>query len=495
MISKNTAEDLLDEIYNDKKHGEHSQNPHCDIGETSISYYNQEKPQWEIENTVIRICGVDESNSLANIQQQSSNPQKLDPSSAYKTSKVRRTEYSMRSVLGQCSNPSASQDSAFGSMTDGEISRASSFKLSSFQSISSPIDEGVEDSTESRFLRSNDAHNYNMKSSCSTYSKLKTSSIQSLNNLDVNAQSTLPVSTVGALNYSDLPKLMVNDDNYVFTSSPKQKCGLNDYFSHKNRVSSFEDLSLNSGFLREACKKQSRSLEQEERRIETAFTPIILSNVCTKNEYENYQNTGVSDLFETTSTEKRSTIWKNSITKKPDDKASEKSNDKPKVINERDSDHQDIKINVSDDEIDEIVSMRASGDETARNLIQQRLRISFNLSKFKQNAIAESVNIDTSSESSAHERVKHSNSSNENDDSNVLNSTNTSTSNDGCYSDEETSSSLTESLLETPSIEDVRKFVKSFDSEDKSNGSIVSGELAPLLGIEMQSMSSSTDPE
>lgn len=353
-------------------------------------------------------------------------------------------------------------------MTDGEMSRASSFKLSSFQSISSPIDEGVEDSSDIRFSRSNDekiSQISNRESYCSSYSHLQQ----------------------GTKNLSDVPKLMVNDDNYVFTSSPKQKLDICDFFPHKNRVSSFEELSLNSGFPRDACKIQSRSLEQEERRIDTAFSPINLSSMCTKNENEN---------LDIKSSEKRSTMWKNSFIKKNETRIKESNECEVKDFEKVRIGQKDA--NKSNEEFENIKYLDTIQDEaSSSDLIQhQRLRISFDLSKFKQNAI-ESINIDTSSESSANECVKLSSSFHENDESNILNSTTTSTSNEGFYSDEESlSSSLTESLLETPSIEDVRKFVKSFDSEDKSNGSTVSnGELAPLLGIEMQSMSSSTDPE
>lgn len=82
-----------------------------------------------------------------------------------KNSKSRRMEYSMmrsgiRRSAGEeganfklqvSANPS--QDSAFGSMTDGDVSIGSmSFRLNSFQSISSPIDEGVEDFDEDNLV-------------------------------------------------------------------------------------------------------------------------------------------------------------------------------------------------------------------------------------------------------------------------------------------------------------------------------------------------------
>lgn len=106
---------------------------YCDNGESSST----SKHQLSVEDreTVIRISSFD-SNNLSNILQKQSNnsqfsQQSLDPSSAYKNSKTRRSEYSMRGIKLGCSNPS--QDSAFGSRESDE-SRASSFKLSSFQS-------------------------------------------------------------------------------------------------------------------------------------------------------------------------------------------------------------------------------------------------------------------------------------------------------------------------------------------------------------------------
>lgn len=429
---------------------------------------------WEPENTVIRISSFEESISASNVLQKpsTSNPQKLDPSSAYKTSKTRRSEYSMRGTMGQCSNPS--QDSAFGSMTDGECSRASSFKLSSFQSISSPIgelDEGVEDILENKLP---------IENSCVANSQLENFT-RSLHNLDSNVSPNSGVHAAAYVKetYSELPRLMVNDDNYVFTSSPIRKCGLNDPFGQKLRVSSFDNLSISSNAMRDACKKQSRSFE-EEQRIETAFTP--LSNVS----YDNQRNTDQKkqNIVLSNSTNKLSVISRDNFTKKTS-------------VRKYDNESHDLKQTKIEyhDELD-------SGNigEPACSFIQRRIRTDrtlFSLSKFKQNAIAESITFDTSSDSSsAHETTKKSNSSNECDDSNIQNTTVTSTINDEFYSDGEESSSLSESLLKTPSIEDVRKFVNFFDSEDKSNASTGSGEeAAPLLGIEMQSLSSSTDPE
>ena len=140
-MSSSDDEDLLDEIIITTE-------THYDPMQVSPIHYCDTKT--ECKNTVIRISSFEESGcSSSGMHQQYYHPensQTLNPSSACKNSKMRRSEYSNKSTR-QGSNPS--QDSAFGSIsTDGELSRASSFKLSSFQSMSSPIDEGVEDILE-----------------------------------------------------------------------------------------------------------------------------------------------------------------------------------------------------------------------------------------------------------------------------------------------------------------------------------------------------------
>jgi hypothetical protein len=508
------SEQHLDEIIVSTIDSEISPIHYCDNAEASTSssaaaLRNQLSVDGE-RNTVIRISSFDEaSTSLSIIQkQQSNNPQSLDPSSAYKNSKMRRTEYSMRGIKIGCSNPS--QDSAFGSMTDGELSRASSFKLSSFQSVSSPIDEGVEDvlledtidiASGMKFIDSN--------SSCSSPCATNDNFTQSLNDLNLPG----PSSTTNSLRTSNIketciyldpqiPKLMVNDGNYIYTSSPIRKCATSEVFSQKYRVSSFEDMSSNSNHLlrSQVCKKQSRSFE-EEQRIESAFTPITsTSNSLERREKRKSTRSPVNRHFTATMTGKeRSIMWKDSFLKCNKNNITIKSNESICDLSEETDAQKRSSVSISEvgtDEDDTSVensSMEMSSTTTQSLRKFRNDRLLFNLAKFKQNAIAESVALDTLSESSSKENKKHSNSSSSNDESNIYNATITSTTNDECNSEEDCSS-LTESLLKTPSIEDVRKFVKSFDSEDGSN-SACNSEAAPLLGIEMLSISSSTDPE
>lgn len=407
----------------------------------------------------------------------------------------------MRGIKLGSSNPS--QDSAFGSMTDGELSRASSFKLSSFQSVSSPIDEGVEDVTEDKngeCSLSNVASSLKFidsNSSCS--SPCPDNFTQSLNDLNIPGPSSslnpLHVTNIReTCIYLDPPKLIVNDDsspNYIYTSSPIRKCATTEVFSQKYRVSSFEDMALSSHHLKnQVSKKQFRSFE-EEQRIESAFTPI--------NSREERRRMSPIRHFTTSMTGKeRSTLWKDSFLKCNKNNLTIKSNEsinelelKASGRNQPTTKQEDS--NDDDDEDDNETSVEnssaadVSSTQSSRRVRSDRLM--FSLAKFKQNAIIESVALDTLSESSRSRNKKLSNSSSSNDD----NTTITSTTNDECNSEEECSS-LTESLLKTPSIDDVRKFVKGFDSEEGS-GSVHNSEEAPLLGIEMLSLSSSTEPE
>lgn len=163
-------------------------------------------------------------------------PNQLTTTSASKNSKSRRMEYSMRGMKLDVSNPS--QDSAFGSMTDGDISVASSsFRLNSFQSVTSPIDEGVEDLTESRETQ--------------------------------DPPQKLPSTCL------EPPILLVNDQCSIYTTSPLRRGGTVEVFSQKYRVSSFEDVPKTCQGLKRD-KYTFRSFE-EERRIDLAFAPITKS--------------------------------------------------------------------------------------------------------------------------------------------------------------------------------------------------------------------------
>lgn len=183
-------------------------------------------------------------------------------------------------ILG-LSNPS--QDSAFGSMTDGESSRASSFKLSSFASMNSPIDEGVEDllaegtsgsgqqdtiATTMAGLKyidsagSSPCHDHHGVASCSR---------------DISPNHSVP-------RYLEPPKLIINNHSssttntsLCYTSSPLRKCATTEVFSQKYRVSSFEDMSYSSRVANKSIKNSSRKIFrsfEEERRIDSAFMPI-----------------------------------------------------------------------------------------------------------------------------------------------------------------------------------------------------------------------------
>ncbi|CRK93840.1 CLUMA_CG007367, isoform A [Clunio marinus] len=493
---------------------------YCDNGEASTSTGQRHQLPIDDKGTVIKISSFDESTSSHHIlQKQSSNPQcsqqSLDPSSAYKNSKTRRTEYSMRGIKIGCSNPS--QDSAFGSMTDGELSHASSFKLSSFQSVSSPIDEGVEDINEDKnrdnsistiasslkFIDSN--------SSCSSPCPDKFT--QSLNDLDIAGPSNINPLHVTNIRetciFLDPPKLIVNDDstgNYIYTSSPIRKCATTEVFSQKYRVSSFEDMALNSNHLKHQVNKKAFRSFEEEQRIESAFTPI-------KSSGEKVLELPIKHFTSTMTGRERSILWKDSFLKcnknnltikskesiceLETDDAKEACGSQQATIVKADSNEDNNDDDNDDDDETSIeyssASITAEMSSTQSSRRARSDRLSFSLARFKQNAIIESVALDTLSESSNSKVKKHSNSSSSNDESNVDNTTITSTTNDECNSEEECSS-LTESLLKTPSIDDVRKFVKSFESEEGS-GSVGNSEEAPLLGIEMLSISSSTEPE
>lgn len=248
----------------------------------------------------------------------------------YKNSKSRRLEYSLKCLKYGRSNPS--QDSAFGSLTDGDLSiGSSSFRLSSFQSISSPIDEGVEDIIIATTTAGNET--------CLELATIPTSSIVSNdsaistpcrdgspNNFLIIDEPSTPVpiinfpsipSTSSTVNNStpcirpqqfpvslspkifvttnssssslsstanlqfDPPKILVNDQNSIYTTSPSKRSGTIEVFSQKYRVCSFEDMSPSkrtasgsSKNLRNVNRMAFRSLE-EERRIDSAFIPII----------------------------------------------------------------------------------------------------------------------------------------------------------------------------------------------------------------------------
>lgn len=484
---------------------------YCDnIGEpsTSSSYHQMHQLSIDEKNTaVIRISSFEESPSSSSsqhvLQKQSSQQQQhqsssLDPSSAYKTSKIRRTEYSMRGIKIGCSNPS--QDSAFGSMTDGELSRASSFKLSSFQSVSSPIDEGVEDILEEKQHSASFKYIDTSNSSCSCSPCPNDNFTQSLNDLNVPGPSPHHLNPLHVTNiketciYLDPPKLIVNDHstgNFIYTSSPIRKCATTEVFSQKYRVSSFEDMAASTSNLA-VSKKPFRSFE-EEQRIESAFKPV--------EQPRKFSLSGMTG-------KERSTLWKDSFLKCNKNNLTIKSNEsiydaiavqvEEKIENNEvvdDEEEEEEEIHALDSSLS--ATPEVSSTQSSRRTRSDRLL--FSLAKFKQNAIIELDTLSDIGSSSKNKQSSNSCSSSNDDESNIDNTTITSTTNDDtceCNSEEEECSSLTESLLKTSSShDDFRKFVKSFDSEDTSHSISNNGEeKTPLLdGIEMLSITSSTD--
>ncbi|XP_070144039.1 uro-adherence factor A isoform X2 [Drosophila kikkawai] len=261
----------------------------------------------------------------------------------YKNSKSRRLEYSLKCLKYGRSNPS--QDSAFGSLTDNDLSiGSSSIRLSSFQSISSPIDEGVEDiiiatttggnetclelatiprsmvsqdsaisspcreSSPNNFLHIDDAMSgtgsTSSGSNCGSYGNIRpqqfpvslspkilvtatsnssSSSLASNSNAGQGqAQSQVQAPGQGHPQQQqqqqfDPPKILVNDQNSIYTTSPSKRSGMIEVFSQKYRVSSFEDMSpkrtSDKQHLKHVNRLAFRSLE-EERRIDNAFLPM-----------------------------------------------------------------------------------------------------------------------------------------------------------------------------------------------------------------------------
>lgn len=243
-------------------------------------------------------------------------------------SKSRRMEYSRGmktcSSSGSC-NPS--QDSAFGSMTEGDLSVASSsMRMSSFQSMSSPIDESVEDSitglpgpslTSSLSRGSTTSNNESMDAS--DYYSLQTA--LSTSDFNLSKKKSASFGTTNNLPIEP-PTILVNDRNSIYTTTSPSKTM--QIFSQKYRVSSFEDMSAKRNFLRNVHKQNFRSLE-EERRIESAFVPVSnhaalhqrsfdMNSRSTINNTEKFKKlTHVSFASKISTTRERHTIWKNSI--------------------------------------------------------------------------------------------------------------------------------------------------------------------------------------
>lgn len=239
----------------------------------------------------------------------------------HKNSTSRRMEYSLRGMkVTGSSNPS--QDSAFGSMTDGEPSIASSsIRLSSFQSISSPIDEGVEDISSSMLDLTSMGKNTNFADISSSGKEFRLANPGIARSTSANVSLDKHVVHDNGLTLEP-PKILVNDQSSFYTTSPsKTYGGTIEVFSQKYRVSSFEDMSLRKTSLKNVNKMAFRSLE-EERRIDSAFQPVASNENCrsdnsrvvTAFNNEKFKKlTHAAFSSKITSTKERHSKWKNSI--------------------------------------------------------------------------------------------------------------------------------------------------------------------------------------
>lgn len=261
---------------------------------------------------------------------------------SYKNSKSRRLEYSLKCLKYGRSNPS--QDSAFGSLTDGDLSiGSSSFRLSSFQSITSPIDEGVEDIIIATTTAGSETClelatvSTNGQSNDSAISTPCRDGSPNFLAIEENSFTTTTTTTSGSNNHNrpqqfpvtlspkiqittsastsnlqfDPPKILVNDQNSIYTTSPSKRSGTIEVFSQKYRVCSFEDMSPNrkqsKQHLKNANRMAFRSLE-EEQRIDSAFIPIQNRtnsenrvNINNSEKYKKLTHSSFSRISKTTS--------------------------------------------------------------------------------------------------------------------------------------------------------------------------------------------------
>lgn len=481
----------------------------------------------------------------------------LTPSAAYKNSKSRRIEYSMKNLKLGVSNPS--QDSAFGSMTDGELSHANSFKLSSFQSISSPIDEGVEDiaiicedhnilEAASAGLKYIDSTGSSPCHEASLHHRDaaggSSSSLSSSHHRSQPQYNQLIKET--NLFHIEPPKLMLNDhynNPFIYTSSPIRKCATTEVFSQKYRVSSFEDMSYstsryNNKLANTMNKKPFRSFE-EEKRIETAFTPINTStnnnlnvNSCnsissgSNNHNNNSNRVSINQLTESntsinnlpshhssTASASVSAISHKSISGRERNISWRNTSRKNNLIKSNESLFETTFDKLFDDDDASEIDVCGSGGggkyigsmgrgnsvneifkdgmdryslapespllQTQRKSRSERYL--FSLAKFKHNAISDSVALDYvfEDEKLSDNAVKPSSSRRE-----MRKQLSEDTTSDD--------SSATEALIKTPTHEDIRKFIGGLDDPDPGGGSIRSEEKTPLLdGMEMSPISPS----
>lgn len=278
------------------------------------------------ENLTIPCC----SSVTASTSTFSNNQLTTDLCTTSKNSKSRRMEYSMRGTKtcssSSCNN-SSSSDSAFGSMT-----------VSSFQSISSPIDESVEDSITglpgpltgaersltSSLSRASTTSNNNESIDVPDFNATQMAAASSASDFNLLKKKSASFGTTSSSGLPiEPPTILVNDGNSFYTTSPAKSFGTIQVFSQKYRVSSFEDMSTKRSFLRNVHKQNFRSLE-EERRIDSAFTPVVKTMHSHHRSFDaghrNINNsekfkklTHVSFASKVSTTRERHTVWKNSI--------------------------------------------------------------------------------------------------------------------------------------------------------------------------------------
>lgn len=314
-------------------------------------------------------------------------------SCTYKNSTSRRMEYSMRGMKPS-SNPS--QDSAFGSMTDEQSIASSSVRLSSFQSVSSPIDEGVEDITNLVIDSASPKTDSNISSPCKDSGS--SSSGYHHNDYIGFARSTsdsvsLERKSIENALTLEPPKILVTDQSSFYTTSPSKTCATVEVFSQKYRVSSFEDMSMKRTSLRNVNKLAFRSLE-EERRIDSAFTPVCSpeSHQVLVNNSEKFKKlTHAVFSRKISTTKERHTKWKNSILARKNNliKSNESLLDNPghhQQMSKRVNSNNELFCNRYSYETD------TSGTDTVQKNYPRKSRSErhlFSLTKLKQSAITD----------------------------------------------------------------------------------------------------------
>ncbi len=272
-------------------------------------------------------------------------------------------------------------------MTDESIA-SSSMRLSSFQSISSPIDEGVEDGTNLAIDTASQKTDSNISSPC----KDSGSSSSGYHHIGFARSTSDSVSlerkSVDNVLTLEPPKILVTDQSSFYTTSPSKTCATVEVFSQKYRVSSFEDMSMKRTSLRNVNKLAFRSLE-EERRIDSAFTPVCSpeSHKVLLNNSEKFKKlTNAVFSRKISTTKERHTKWKNSILARKNNliKSNESLLDNPG--------HQQMskRVNSNNELFCHLYESDNGSSETIKNYYPRKSRSErhlFSLTKLKQNAI------------------------------------------------------------------------------------------------------------